>query len=317
MPLLIEAIAVAAPVASITFPIAALVALGFFCVRTGYISAEAVPHLAQFAARVALPAALFLVVATQDISTVLDLEFLLIYGSATVLCAAVLFTWLIASGRGVLRSSLSLLGGVFCNCMMVGLPITILLFDPATAAVMAMVSFFQDVLLLPLILVVADSATGNNWRNTLFQTIRKTMKSPFILAIFAALAVSASGIDIPVAGLRTIEMLGAALAGVGLFMIGGLLAKTSVLTPSWSFVPIVVSKLLLHPAIVAIAFWMFPIQNVSFMTAAIFAAALPSISLYPVITAQYMNAEEAATTMFVSTVASFFTITAVAVILIH
>lgn len=312
-----ETLAIAASVANITFPIAALVALGYICVRTDYISAQAIPHLSQFASRVALPAALFLVIATQQISTVLDPDFLIVYGSATIACAAVLFVCLMLIGQGVLRSSLGLLGGLCCNCMMVGLPITILLFDPATAAVMAIVSFFQDVLLLPVVLVIADSAAGNNWRKTLWRTIGKTMKNPFIIAILAALVVSASGTTLPVAGLRVVELLAAALAGAGLFMIGGLLAKTRLSTMSWSFLPVVTTKLLLHPAIVAFAFWMFPIQNESFMLAAVLAASLPTISLYPVISAQYVDAESAATAMFVSTVASFFTITAIAVLLIH
>lgn len=317
MPPLVEAFAIAASVANVTFPLAALVALGFFCVRTGYISAAAVPHLSQFASRIALPAALFLVIAPQQLSIVLDVDFLLVYGSATALCAAGLFVWLMAAGQGVLKSSLSLLGGLCCNCMMVGLPITILLFDPSTAAVMAIVSFFQDVILLPVVLVIAASAAGNSWRTTLLQTIRKTMKNPFIIAILAALVVAASGVDIPVAGMRVVELLGAALAGVGLFMIGGLLANTRLSTLSWSFLPVVSTKLLLHPAIVAIAFWMFPIQNDAFMLAAVLAAALPTISLYPIISAQYVDAEEAATALFVSTVVSFFTITAIAVLLIY
>ena len=205
-----------------------------------------------------------------------------------------LLIWLMLIGRGLLRSSLSLLGGVFCNCMMVGLPITVLLFDPATAAVMAMVSFFQDVLLLPLILVVADSATGGNWRSSLLPVVRKTMVNPFIIAILVALLVAASGLQLPAAGLHVVEMLAASLAGVGLFMIGGLLAKNRLAGVSWSFMPVVATKLLLHPAVVAVAFWLFPIQNESFMQAAILAAALPTISLYPVLAARYIDAEEAA-----------------------
>ena len=74
--------------------------------------------------------------------------------------------------------------------------------------------------------------------------------------------------------------------------------------------PIVLVKLLVHPALVALAFWLFPIENTKFMQAAIFAAALPTLAIYPAIAATYAeaDAEEAATAMLVGTVASFVTI---------
>ncbi len=308
-----EALNVALSVVTITLPIALLIALGFIAVRTGYFPAEGIRHLGQFVVRIALPAALFLALASQDIAIIFDPGFLLAYGSGTVVTATGLFVWLLALGRGVVRSSISVIGGAFCNCMIVGLPIAILLFEPSAVAVMAVVSFCQDVLILPVILIVADAASGRDWRKSLLRTISKTFRNPVVVSILLGLLVSASPLKPPETVFTTVEILAGGLAAAGLFVIGGILGKTQLKQLSFSFIPIVFVKLLVHPALVALAFWLFPIENTTFMQAAIFAATLPTLAIYPAIAATYAeaNAEEAATAMLVSTVVSFGTIAAI------
>lgn len=305
-----EALNVALSVATTTLPIALLIALGFIAVRTGYFPAQSIPHLGQFVVRIALPAALFLTLAAQDINTLFDPGFLLAYGSGTVVTAIGLFLLLLALGRSVVHTSISIIGGVFCNCMIVGMPITLLLFEPPAVAVMAIVSFFQDVLILPVLLIIADAASGQDWRRSLLKTIGKTFRNPVVVSILLGLLVAAAPIKPPDLAFKTIEMIVGGLAAAGLFMIGGILGKTQLRQLSLSFAPIVLVKLLLHPALVALAFWLFPIENTAFMQAAIFAAALPTLAIYPAIAATYKeaDAEEAATAMLVSTVVSFVTI---------
>jgi len=300
---------IAAYIIQVTLPIALLVALGFVAVKTRYFPADGIPVLAQFAARIALPAALFLVVAREDLQTVLDAQFILTYGTGTVCAALSLYIWMRLRGRASLDASVALLGGVLCNCMMVGLPITVLLFDPSTAAVMAIVSFFQDVIILPLVLVLADSVSGKSWLAALVPAITKALKNPFVIAILTGLLVSALSIELPAASIKLLEFLAASLAATGLFMIGGVLARFKLASISAGFLPIVAVKLVLHPLLVAIAFWLIPIENTAFMMAGIFAASLPMIGVYPVIAMSYGKEQEAATAMFVSTVASFITIT--------
>lgn len=303
-----EALNVALSVATITFPIALIIALGFLTVRIGYFPADGIAYLGQFVVRIALPAALFLALASQDIATILNPGLLLAYGSGTVLTGLGLFLCLLAVGRGVARSSVSVIGGAFCNCMIVGLPIVILLFEPPAVAVLAIVSFFQDLFILPVILVVADTASGQNWRESLTRIIGKTLRNPIVIAILLGALMAAAPLKLPDTAFKVIEILAGGLAATGLFMIGGILGKTQLQRLSFSFVPIVFVKLLVHPALVALAFWLFPIENTTFRNAAIFAAALPTLAIYPAIAAVYGDAEEAATAMLVSTVLSFGTI---------
>ena len=300
---------VAASVIQVTIPIALVVALGFIAVRTRYFPAEGVGYLAQFASRIALPSALFLVIAQEDPGTILDGEFILRYVTGTLLAALLLFTWLMWLGRGVARASLAILGGISCNCMMVGLPVTVVLFDVSTAAVMAIVSFVQDVFLLPLVLIIADATSGRDFRHSVFQAMGKTLKNPFVIATIAGVLVSASAIELPAASVRLLELLAASLAATGLFMVGGVLARFKLALIGRGFLPVVLVNLLIHPLLVLGVFWLFPIDNTMFMLAGIFAATLPMISVYPVIAMAYGFEEEAATAMFVATVASFVTIT--------
>ncbi len=290
-------------------PIALLVALGFLAVRTRYFPAEGVPFLAQFASRVALPSALFIVIAQEDLSTLLAGDFILRYVTGTTLAALLLFGWLLWLGRSMAHASLSILGGISCNCMMVGLPVAVVLFDASTAAVMAIVSFVQDVFLLPLVLIVTDAATGRDFRGSVVRAVAKTLKNPFVSATIAGVLVSASSIELPAASVRLLELLAASLAATGLFMVGGVLAGFRLQSIGQGFLPVVLVNLLIHPLLVLCVFWLFPIENVKFMLAGIFASTLPMISVYPVIAMAYGQQRDAATAMFVATVASFVTIT--------
>lgn len=298
-------------VLGITTPIFILVILGLWSVRRGHFPAEGVPALARFMTHYALPAALFSVLATQDFETLFNPGFFWAYGVGSCLTIALLLVWFRLRRASATDAGLSILGGTMCNCMIVGLPVTLVLFGPREAAVMGMVSFFQDIFILPLGMLIADIGQGRDWRKTLLTTFAKFARNPVFIAIVAGVAVAAVGVTIPAPLFRAVELMAASISATGLFMIGGLLAFQSLHGLVGRIAPVVLTKLVLHPALVLLAFLVFPIADVSFAQTAVLAASLPMVGLYAAVATGYEQGEDAAAATLVGTLGACLTIAAV------
>ena len=178
-------------------PIAALVLLGLISVRQDWFDGEGVPHLARFVTHFGLPAAVFLVIATQDLSTLLNVGFFKAYGLGTVAAGLLLISFLLALGRGTTHAGISWIGGTSCNCMMIGIAIAPVLLGGNAVAVMGMVSFFQDVFILPFALMLAEMERGGDWRASFVTALVRNLKSPLIIGIALGFVVAALPFDLP------------------------------------------------------------------------------------------------------------------------
>ena len=303
-----ELFVVALSIAGLTFPIAAIVLIGLGAVRFGYFDAAGAPYLARFFTHVALPAALFSVISIQDLSTLLNPGFFRSYGLGTVLAAASVCFLMIALGRGVQIAGISMIGGVVSNCMIVGVPIAIILLDTRAVAALGMVSFFQDALLTPVALAIADLGRGGNWRKTLFSTIWRNMRTPWVIAIFMGICVAALPFETPAPVFRIVEILATSLAGIGLFTIGVLLANQGAKLPWRTMLPVASTKLLIHPTLVGLSFWLFPIEDKSMILGAVLGASMPMVVYYTTFAMRYDHGDEAAATTLFTTLSSFITI---------
>ena len=192
---------------------------------------------------------------------------------------------------------------------MVGVPIALLMLEPHAIAAFGMVSFTQDAFILPLALALAELGKGGDWRSTLAQAVRNTVRNPFVIAVMLGVIVAALPFDVPDFVMRPVEMVASALAAVGLFLIGGLLAKRANMIPSPGvLLPVFTTKLLIHPALVAAAFFLFPIQDTAMIKGAILAASVPMVSLYAAFGMSYGEGEDAAAVTLASSVFAFLTI---------
>jgi predicted permease len=141
------------------------------------------------------------------------------------------------------------------------------------------------------------------------------LKRPMVLGLIAGLIVSLAGVGIPEPISRIFTMLAASASALALFVIGGGLVGAP-LRGNWAnAVQIALGKLLLNPAMAALALLVLPALGLAPLTpelaaAVVISAAIPMFSIY-VIFAQEMGHEGMASiAQITATSAAFVTLSA-------
>ena len=291
-------------------PIYLIVALGYVSARSGYLPSELLTRMGLVAVRVCLPVLVFRAIA-QSQAGALDEGFMLAYAAASLATLLIGF----AFTRFVLRSAPPeswILGWGMSNSNsgFLGLPLGLALFGPDAALVFAMTMIVENVLIIPLALSAASLA-GAGGRGRLAQVPGMVLKNPLVLAILAGLAVRALGIGLPRPVWQTLGLLADAAPALSLLVIGGILAGLS-MRGYWRRVSAVaVGKLVLHPALVFVTLSLTPgIEPEAFAMGMLFAA-VPMLTIYPLLSQAYGLEKMASAALFVTTLAGSVTVAVV------
>jgi predicted permease len=306
-------------VLAITSPIFIAIALGFLTTRAGLFERADMRVLGRFVVHLALPALLFRLMATRPLAEILNATYLLAYlgGSLAVLAGA--WFWHRRVGRLDEAASAFRAMGMGCaNSGFVGYPILLLMFAPVAGVSLALNMLVENVVLIPLVLLLAErgrAGAAPGWR-AVGASLLRLGRNPMILAIFAGLAVSLVGARLPSPLSRAIELFAAASAALSLFVIGGSLVGLPLQGLGREIAPIAAGKLLLHPLAVGVALWTvqglgLPPLEPMLRNALVLMAATPMLSIYPALAQPYRQERIAAPALLVTTLASFFTLSAV------
>jgi predicted permease len=300
---------------AITGPIYLVIALGFLAGRFGTFSKLDMRVLGTYVVRFALPALVFTALSQRPVSEVMNGRYVLGYavGSLTVMLAAIGWGWR-WQGKSFTLSALCGLGVSSSNSGFIGYPIAILVAGPASAAVgLAMCMLVENLLMIPLTLVMADSghAGGGKWHRILVQSLIQLARNPVILAIVGGFAVSLTGIPITGVLARTINMLAMSSAAVSLFVIGGTLVGLKTKGMRRDVTAIAFGKLMLHPLAVGLMMWLVPPDDHTLRAAAVIFAATPMLSIYPILAQKYGFEDMCAAALLLATVLSFVTISVI------
>jgi hypothetical protein len=122
-------------------------------------------------------------------------------------------------------------------------------------------------------------------------------------------------LPIPAPLLRTVDLAANAVAAIGLVVIGGSLVGLSTQGLMRDVSVVAAAKLLIHPLAVWGALWLMPPVDPALRVAAVTMAAMPMLGIYPILAQKYGLEGPAAAVMLGTTVASFFSITAVLALL--
>jgi malonate transporter len=277
--------------------------------------------LGTYVVRFALPALVFTALSQRPVGEVLNGRYLLGYavGSLLMMTAGLLWAWR-RQGKGFTLSALCGLGVSSSNSGFIGYPIAILVAGPAPAAVgLAMCMLVENLLMIPLTLVMADSghASKGKWHRILLQSLAQLSRNPVILAILGGVAVSLTGITITGVLARSINMLATSSAAVSLFVIGGTLVGLKTKGMRRDVTSIALGKLLLHPLAVGTMMWLLPPDDPELRVAAVIFAATPMLSIYPILAQKYGFEEMCAAALLLATVLSFGTISLAIWVLNH
>ena len=300
---------------SITTPIFILIGLGYICVMTRLISQETTRGMGIFVITIALPALIVRGMANKPLADSMDVDFLAGYALASLL----LFILGLLFYRRIRRAStaegsMAGLGMSSANSGFIGVSICAMVLgtEPASRAV-AMTILVESMLMIPLAMAIADAGERRGEVDLLGRltiTVKRLMRSPLLIAICAGLLLAAFRIPLPGVALRVIDMLAMAAAPVALFAVGGNLHGLRPKGMLGDATGISLAKLILHPALTALVFLMFPGLSPEMRQAGILFAAAPMLSIYPILGMRYGLEDHCSATLLLGTVLSFVTISA-------
>ena len=299
---------------AITGPIYIVIAIGYFAGRTGLFSGPDMRVLGRFVVKFALPALLFTALSQRPIVDILNGRYLGAYaaGSLAVFLAATAVARF-AQRKSTSQSALIGMGMSFSNSGFVGYPIALQILGPPAAVALAMCMIVENVLLFPLALVLAEMGGEHNvrWQKVLLQSFAGMVRNPMIIGIFAGFTVSLLGIQLSEPFVRTVNMLAMASTALALFVIGGSLVGLDVRNVLGDVAAVALGKLLLHPLAVFGMLWLLAPIEAHLRMAAIIFAAMPMLSIYPILAQRYHYEGFCAAALLVATLLSFLTVTGV------
>ncbi len=297
---------------AVTGPIYLIIALGYVAVRFDVLSKPDMRVLGTFVVDFALPALIFTALTQHPIEDVLDVRYVVDYAAGSLVVLLIAFGWgRWGQGKSAERSVLSGMGMACSNSGFVGYPIAAQVVGPAPAAVaLALCMVVENLLMIPLVLVIADSgaASGERWTRVLARSLVDVLRKPLLLAIVAGVGVQLLRIPIFEPLTRTIGIVAASSTAVSLFVIGGSLVGLQTRGMRRDVAAIASGKLLLHPAAVAAMTWLLPPATPALRQAAIVFASMPMLGIYPILAQKYGLEGFSAAALLLTTIVSFVSI---------
>ena len=295
-----------------TLPFFAVIGLGYLAGRRGFFTPEATGYLTKFVFYFALSAFLFHFSATLPLSSVLQPDFIFAYLSASALVYG--FALLVALGRKVPLDEAAIEAhcAVIGNVGFLGVPMLALLMGPEAIGYVVMVLAVDLILFGSLIvMLIVGSRDGQVRFATLWALVLGLLKNPMIMSISAGFIWSGLGLPILAPLDEFLSMLGSAATPGALFAIGASLAFKSaerLHVAAW----ISFSKLVIHPAAVAIsALFIFQLDSYA-ASVMLAAAALPVAGNVYILAQHYAVAPvRVSASILISTFFSILTVPAV------
>ena len=306
----------------ITGPIYLAIALGYLATRQGWFSKADMPVFGRFTIQIALPALLFNALSQRSAAEVFNLQYLGAYALGSLLVIGLGLWWARrVQGRSPSYSSMMAMGMSCPNSGFVGYPIMLLtLGAPVAGVALALNMVVENLLLIPVLLAVADSEGGQagHWRQVLRQSLLGLLRNPMIWGIVGGFVWSLTGWALPAPLGRTINLFAAASGALSLFVIGGSLVGLQAQGQGRTVWPIALGKLVLHPLVMAaMLLWVFELNDPALRSAVLLTAALPMLGIYTILSQRHGHGAISAAALLVTTVLSFFTLSALLWLLRH
>jgi len=305
----------------ITGPIYGAIVLGYWATRQGLFAQSDMQVFGKFTLNLALPALLFNALSQRHIGEILNGHYLLAYAMGSLVVALGCLFWARKVKAHSLSYSSMMAMGMSCpNSGFVGYPIMLLTLGPVAGVALALNMVVENLLMIPLLLAVADSEGGRpgQWKKVLWQTCKNLAHNPMIWGIVGGFLFSLSGWAVPVAFGRTVSLFAQASAALSLFVIGGSLVGLQVSGMKGTVAQIVMGKLLISPLIMwGVVTWMVPIADPALRSAVVLTGALPMLGIYTILSQRHGHGAISAAASLVTTVLSFFTLSALLWVLQH
>ena len=305
-------------VLGITLPLFAAVLLGYLCVRGGLFKPTDMRLFGSFVLNVALPALLFLAVATRDARDVFNITYMAVFATGALLTIAASFIILTLLKTTPSRRAVAVMGTSCANSGFVGYPLMLLAFPDSAGQILALNMLVENFLIIPLCLVLFELSKERNGTGIIrliCQIALNVLRRPMVIALLLGLAVSLLRVPLPEPILRTTSLFAASASALALFTIGGALVGLPFKGHRALAALTAAGKLLLHPALAALALAAamalgLPHLSRELAAAVILSAAIPMFSIYALFAAELGHEGMASIAQVLATGASFLTLSA-------
>lgn len=303
-------------IVSITTPIFLLIAIGYAAVRWRVLPPEATPGLGRFVLYLAMPGLIIHTLSSMKIEQVIDLNFILAYGLGSLLMLGlVLFLSLKVFKDEPVLASLKAMGVSMSNTPYFGFPVLLQVVESSAGQAFSMALLVETIVIIPLCMALLEfnnsRSSGMSLGPILIRLHKRMLRNPLLIAIITGMLISALNIPLPDPINITLKMLGGSSATIALFVIGASLVGSPLKGELGSITPVLIGKLVLHPLMVALLIWLLPPFDPQLQLAAILLAAMPMMSIYPIFGSQYGYRNFTASTLMLTTICAFFSISAI------
>ena len=243
----------------ITIPFFAIILCGSLARLRGWFSEESGRTLARFAFFVVLPPFMFIAITSIDVTALFHIGFVLRYELVTItmfFIAGIFATFVIRLTPQ--QRGLFCLNTAYPNYGYIGVPLAILAFGQQAAAPISLILVCDTITLLVMTTIMShDAATGHLGR-ALRDTIISMLRNPLLLTVLVGFGFSASGFQLAALPAQFLKMLAGAAAPTALFALGITLVGQPIRAALTELATISLIKLMIHPALIAAAFLLWP-----------------------------------------------------------
>jgi hypothetical protein len=300
-------------------PFFALIFCGYGAGRFKLLSEASIAGVNAFVFYFALPAFIFNLMATSPLADVANGPFVAAYlgaGLVVFAVAAILGHLLfdIRRSEAALQGAAAVLG----NTGYMGIPLVAAAFGDRAAIPLVLGLTLEATVLRPLTIILVEAQKGLDagWSQLLGSVAGAMVRNPIIIAIFAGVLVSATGIGLPTPVENFTALLGRAAGPCALFALGATLTSFPISTGLGEVSYMTFFKLLIHPAAIWFATTRLFDVDPLWATVAILGAALPVAANVFIVAKQYDTyVERVSSAILVSTAISVVTVSALLTIL--
>jgi malonate transporter and related proteins len=289
----------------LSLPIFAVVVLGWITVRVRLGPAGLLDSIGWFSFRVALPALVFRLIASQPIGRSFNVTFFAGY----LLAGSVIFASVLVMSR-VAGAHLGAAGAhattaTVSNLGFLGPPLMLAFFGEPGAGPLAMAIVAEITVLLSVGSIIMGASRGNRQRAGSV-VLRGALSNPLLAAIVLGAGFAAASVVIPQPFDRFLAFLGAAAAPTALFALGGTLALKRIdRATAFAATGITAAKVLAYPALVWCVLGCLLRLAPFWVQSGVLIASLPSAASNFVVAERYQaDAERVSAAIVLSTIAS-------------
>lgn len=299
-------------VISIIAPIFFIILIGFLSVRYSFLPQAAIPGLSRFVLYLALPALIFIKLSSMELNEVLHFDYLAVYAASglATFFITVLLSWRLLKSE-LVEAGVRGVGATMSNSAFIGFPILLQFFDDSLTQAFVMSLMVENIILLPVCLIFIETMKGkseSNGKNLFMVVLKRISTNPLLIALGAGLVFSVFGLSLPSFVDKGFDLLASAASSVALIVIGGSLVGVSIKGQWTPILLVAIGKLVLFPVIVTLLLFLTPSMPNDLKTALVIFASVSMFSSYPIVCGEYGARSFCASTLLITTVLSFFTL---------